>query len=104
MSDRDRAGGGKDSPREMERMNAWLDQACAALAVDRAEVAAVTPDMLRLIGEVAHGPSRPAAPLTAFALGVAAGRGADLPAGVAAGAVALRALLAERNWTDDAPS
>lgn len=91
----------KDSPREMARMNAWLDAACAVLAVDRAQVAAVTPEMLRLIGEVAHGPSRPAAPLTAFALGVAAARATDLPDGVAAGALELRALLRQRDWADD---
>lgn len=83
----------KDSPREMAAMNAWLDRACAALEVDRAEVAAVTPEMLRLIGEVAHGPSRPAAPLTAFALGVMAGRSRDVTGSVASGAAALRGLL-----------
>lgn len=85
----------KDNPRQVERMNAWLDEACPALAVDRADIAAVTSELLRLIGEVAHGPSRPAAPLTAFALGVAAGRShEDIATSVAAGAARLRVLLA----------
>lgn len=30
-----------------------------------------------MISDVAHGPSRPGAPLTAFLIGVAAGHGAD---------------------------
>jgi hypothetical protein len=59
----------------------WTAQACAALglepgAVDRALV-------LDLARDVAHGVARPAAPLTAYLLGVAVGRGAE-PAATAA--------------------
>lgn len=47
-----------DEPAKMAAMESWLDEVCAALEV---------------VGDVAHGPSRPAAPLTAFAVGLAAG-------------------------------
>jgi hypothetical protein len=57
----------------MALMDAWLDAVCAELGVDRDLVRASTPGMLRLIGRVAHGPSRPGAPLTAFVVGLAAG-------------------------------
>jgi hypothetical protein len=72
----ERAAGGedtrKDETRKMAAMDAWLDEVCAGLGVDREFVRASTPGMLRLIGRVAHGPSRPGAPLTAFVVGLAA--------------------------------
>ena len=61
-----------DETRKMAAMDAWLDDVCAELGVDRELVRASTPGMLRLIGRVAHGPSRPGAPLTAFVVGLAA--------------------------------
>lgn len=61
-----------DETRKMAAMDAWLDEVCAELGVDRDLVRATTPGMLRLIGRVAHGPSRPGAPLTAFVVGLAA--------------------------------
>jgi enoyl-CoA hydratase/carnithine racemase len=59
----------------------WTAQAATALglesdAVDQREV-------LDLARDVAHAVARPAAPLTAYLLGLAVGRGAD-PAGAAA--------------------
>jgi hypothetical protein len=63
-----------DETRKMTVMNAWLDEVCAELGVDRDVLSAATPPMLRLISEVAHGPSRPGAPLTAFVVGLAAAR------------------------------
>lgn len=57
----------------MQQMHAWLDHVCSRLNVDRATVNDVTPDMLDLIRQVAHGPSRPGAPMTAFLVGLAAG-------------------------------
>jgi Domain of unknown function (DUF6457) len=65
-----------DETRKMAAMNAWLDEVCAELGVDRDLVSATTPTMLRLIGRVAHGPSRPGAPLTAFVVGLAAAEAA----------------------------
>ena len=76
-----------DETRKMTVMNAWLDEVCAELGVEREVLSAVTSPMLRLIGEVAHGPSRPGAPLTAFVVGLAAARAADDPAGQAAAVV-----------------
>ncbi|MDI9627786.1 MAG: DUF6457 domain-containing protein [Acidobacteriota bacterium] len=61
-----------DEQQKMAEMNEWLDQVCAALGVDRSQVAEVTPDVLDLVGRVAHGPSRPGGPLTAMAVGIAA--------------------------------
>jgi hypothetical protein len=60
----------------MNVLEEWVDNACAALGLpaladdDRQTV-------LDLARDVAHGVVRPAAPLTAFLLGVAVGRGAD---------------------------
>ena len=60
----------------MNVLDEWLDNACAAL-----ELPALSGDdrqaVLDLARDVAHGVVRPAAPLTAFLLGVAVGRGAD---------------------------
>ena len=57
----------------MNELDEWLAQACAALdipVIDRGPV-------LDLARDVAHGVMRPAAPLTAYVVGVAVGRGAD---------------------------
>jgi hypothetical protein len=60
----------------MNVLDEWLDNACAAL-----DLPALPEDdrrtVLDLARDVAHGVVRPAAPLTAFLLGVAVGRGAD---------------------------
>lgn len=63
-----------DEAAKMARMDAWLDDVCAALALDREPVRALQPSILALVGDVAHGPSRPGAPLTAFLVGLAAGK------------------------------
>lgn len=58
-------------------LEAWIGAACGALDLtdlsDRDRRA-----VLDLARDVAHGVVRPAAPLTAFLLGLAVGRGADL--------------------------
>ena len=61
--------------KKMTEMNEWLDEVCAALGVDRGLLAEVTPEVLDLVGRVAHGPSRPGGPLTAMAVGIAAAQG-----------------------------
>lgn len=87
-----------DEPAKMAAMESWLDEVCAALEVDRSAVAGVTPAVLDLVGDVAHGPSRPAAPLTASAMGLAAGSPAagdgDLAARVSLVLARLEPLLA----------
>jgi len=57
----------------MNTLDAWTEAACAELGIDPA--AADTRTVLDLAREVAHGVARPAAPLTAYLLGIAVGRG-----------------------------
>lgn len=66
-----------DDPEKMARMRAWLELVEAELGLDAALVTGVEAELLEMIAAVAHGPSRPGAPLTAFLVGVAVGRGAD---------------------------
>jgi Domain of unknown function (DUF6457) len=75
----------------MTMLDSWTKAACAELGIDPA--IADTRAVLDLARDVAHGVERPAAPLTAYLLGVAVGQGADLPS--AAGR--LSALAA--SWT-----
>lgn len=58
-------------------LDEWTAAACAELGLDPAE--AHTAAVLNLAREVAHNVLRPGAPVTAYLLGVAVGRGADLP-------------------------
>lgn len=93
-----------DEERRMVVMNRWLDRACAELGVDRKVLDANTAALLRLVGEVAHGPSRPGAPLTAFVVGLAAGAAERTPEGQAV-AVADRVDTVSRlvrEWQADA--
>ncbi|MEH1101008.1 DUF6457 domain-containing protein [Micromonospora sp. CPCC 205561] len=72
----------------MTVMDDWVTAACAELALDPAEVS--VPVVLDLAKDVAHQVLRPGAPVTAYLLGLAVGRGAD-PAGAAARLSALAA-------------
>ncbi|MEU4476592.1 DUF6457 domain-containing protein [Micromonospora sp. NPDC023966] len=65
----------------MTVMDDWVTAACAELGLDPAEVS--VPTVLDLAKDVAHQVLRPGAPVTAYLLGVAVGRGAD-PAAAAA--------------------
>jgi hypothetical protein len=67
-------------------LDEWTAVACAELGLDPAE--AHTAAVLDLAREVAHNVLRPGAPVTAYLLGLAVGRGAD-PAGAAARLTAL---------------
>lgn len=60
----------------MNVLDQWLDDACSALDLP-ALSDADRQTVLDLARDVAHGVVRPAAPLTAFLLGIAVGRGAD---------------------------
>lgn len=82
-----------DEQAKMAAMDAWLDQVCEALEVDRAKLAAVTPQLLELVAQVAHGPSRPGGPLTAVAVALAAVETDDFVAGVEAGIERLQPVL-----------
>jgi hypothetical protein len=69
-------------------LQTWTEAACAELGIDPAAADART--VLDLARDVAHQIERPAAPLTAFLLGLAVGQGQQLD--TAAGQ--LRALAA----------
>jgi hypothetical protein len=57
----------------MNTLEAWTEAACAELGIDPA-IADVS-SVLDLARDVAHHVARPAAPLTAYLVGVAVGRG-----------------------------
>ncbi|MEU5942970.1 DUF6457 domain-containing protein [Micromonospora sp. NPDC047548] len=59
----------------MTVMDDWVTAACAELGLDPAEVPVSM--VLGLAGDVAHQVLRPGAPVSAYLVGVAVGRGAD---------------------------
>ena len=61
----------------MSTMDQWTAAVCADLGLDPS--AADLRAVLDLTRDVAHGVDRPAAPLTAYLVGVAVGRGLALP-------------------------
>jgi hypothetical protein len=65
----------------MPTLDEWTAQVCAALGLDPALVDRDT--VLDLARDVAHGVARPAAPLTAYLLGLAVGSGRSVPDAVA---------------------
>ena len=62
----------RDDPEKMAEMARWLEAVSAEVGLDRELIKKYQAPLLQLIGKVAHGPSRPAAPLTAFLVGYAA--------------------------------
>jgi hypothetical protein len=73
----------------MPTLDEWTAQVCAALGLDPTQVDRDA--VLDLARDVAHGVARPAAPLTAYMLGLAVGRGAS----VADAAATIAALIPE---------
>ena len=63
----------KDNPEKMAKMATWLQAVNQELKLPEGTIAPVQEELLNLISDVAHGPSRPGAPLTAFLVGFAAG-------------------------------
>lgn len=63
----------KDNPEKMAKMATWLQAVNRELKLPEGTIAPVQEELLNLISDVAHGPSRPGAPLTAFLVGFAAG-------------------------------
>lgn len=78
----------------MSTLERWTETACAELGIDPSS--ADTTAVLDLARDVAHGVARPAAPLTAYLLGVAVGRGRPM----AESAARLRELATA--WADTA--
>ncbi|GAA1861909.1 DUF6457 domain-containing protein [Actinomadura bangladeshensis] len=73
----------------------WINAACLELGLERADIDQSL--ILDLARDVAHGVARPGAPLTAYLLGLAVGRGAP-----ARDAAARLTEMAE-GWKGDAP-
>lgn len=66
----------KDSPEEMLNAHTWLEQVSAELGIADEVTRSSVKDILDLTAAVAHNRSRPAAPVTAFLVGLAAGQAA----------------------------
>jgi hypothetical protein len=89
-----------DESSDAKAMSEWTTAVARELGLEDAVEAAPTVDMvLDLTSNVAHGVSRPAAPVTAFLIGVAAGR-ADDPA-VAARDYAQKISRLAEGWGAD---
>lgn len=73
----------------MSTLDSWTSAVCAALGIESAQVDVRL--ILDLARDVAHQVERPAAPLTAYLLGVAVGAGQSGPEAAAR----LRALAAD---------
>jgi hypothetical protein len=79
----------------MSTLEAWISAACAELGVSQSIVDERA--ILELAREVAHQVDRPAAPVTAFLLGVAVGSGQQL------GPAADRLLALTERWQNPTP-
>lgn len=75
----------------IESAHEWLVHAADILGLDKAEATALTRELLELTKEVAHNRSRPAAPLTAYLVGLASANGAEAREGIGKLMEALRA-------------
>ncbi len=80
----------------MNAMDEWVAAACATLGLDPAQTD--TKLVLDLARDVAHNVLRPGAPVSAYLLGLAVGRGAD--PGVAAARLSSLAV----SWPDRTPA
>lgn len=88
----------------MSVLDEWTEAVCAELNItDAVDREAVTRLVLDLARDVAHGVARPAAPLTAFLLGVAVGRSDDPLASAAVLTDKVRHLAERRPTTDEPP-
>lgn len=89
------SGSGSDDARALTE---WVAAVVRELGLDESLVSAELVDVvLDLTADVAHGVSRPGAPVTAFLVGVAAGRAADPAA--AARDQARRAAALATGWS-----
>src|SRR5258707_14569117 len=77
---------GNGGMRQMSTLEEWMTTVHGELALDGdgvADLRIVQQVILDLARDAAHGVARPAAPLTAYLVGVAVSPGASLPASVA---------------------
>lgn len=82
----------------VEALEDWTAAACARLGIDRSTVDVAL--LLDLARDVAHGVARPAAPLSAFFAGLAAGKAGATTADIADAAAAITELAL--SWREDA--
>ncbi|WP_435747466.1 DUF6457 domain-containing protein [Microbacterium sp. PMB16] len=88
----------KPSHLPVEALDEWTTAVCARLDLDRTDVDVAR--ILDLARDVAHGVARPAAPLSAFLVGLAAGRAGGSPDAAETASAAISDLAA--TWrTDD---
>lgn len=81
----------------MNTLEEWVGAVCRELDIaDAVQQSAMQPRVLDISRDVAHDVARPAAPLTAYLIGLAAGRCADPEA--AAGELTERVRLLARRW------
>lgn len=84
----------------MNTLQEWVNLVCRELDLgDAVSPAAMQSRVLDLSRDVAHGVARPAAPLTAYLLGLAAGRSSDPEA--TADQLAQRICLLAQRWSED---
>lgn len=83
----------------MNRLDAWIAELCAALDLDPDAVERDV--LLDLARDAAHGIARPAAPLTTFLVGLAAGRRGGTADDVAAAARTASRLAAAHQPADE---
>lgn len=94
-------GLGEEEEREKMRvMDQWLEAVCAELGLEPSLVARVRDEVLAMVSDIAHGPSRPGAPMTALVLGLVS-HPLDEPAIIGARAERLSELA--RDWRPPAP-
>ncbi|QOQ38985.1 DUF6457 domain-containing protein [Trueperella pecoris] len=67
-----------DEATKMAIMSDWLGAVATEIDADPALITAHRDELLDLVGAIAHGPSRPGAPMTLFLLGLRAGAGEDV--------------------------
>jgi hypothetical protein len=80
----------------------WVNLVCRELDLgDAVSPAAMQARVLDLSRDVAHGVARPAAPLTAYLLGLAAGRSSDPE--TTADQLAQRICLLAQRWSEEQP-
>lgn len=77
----------------MSKLGDWTDTVCGELGLEAADLDRDL--VLDLARDVAHGVARPAAPLTAYLLGLAVGRGAP------AADVAARVTELAQRWDEE---
>lgn len=71
----------KDNPDEMHRASQWLQEVCDILDLPADIQRESIKGVLEVTSAVAHNKSRPAAPVTAFLVGLAAGAAAEKEGG-----------------------